>query len=76
LLVDDKKIGVIDQETQIKIGGFLTNLMMKNLKYNIGKREYLLLNTEKKISEKNSKSKEKDFYKKTNFLVFNKAFIE
>jgi hypothetical protein len=43
LLVDDHEIGAISKEMQIKIGGFLSNLMCKNLKYFIGKREYLLL---------------------------------
>jgi hypothetical protein len=43
LLVDDHEIGALSKEMQIKIGGFLSNLMCKNLKYFIGKREYLLL---------------------------------
>ena len=43
LLVDDHSIGALSKETQIKIGGFLTNIMCKNLKYKIGKKEFLLL---------------------------------
>ena len=42
-LVGDSEVGTLSKEMQIKIGGFLTNLMSKNLKYKVGKREYLLL---------------------------------
>ena len=41
--MDDNNIGALSKETQIKIGGFLTNLMSKTLKYKIGKKEHMLL---------------------------------
>lgn len=43
LLMDDHAMGIIDKETQIKIGAFLTNLMCQNLKYNVGRKSFLLL---------------------------------
>lgn len=37
-------IGSISRNMQIKVGGFLTGLMCKNLKYKIGNQNYLVLN--------------------------------
>ena len=52
---------------QVKLGGLLTNLMCKTLKYKIGKREMLLLKpTHKKEGGK----------KIQGYMVFNKAFVE
>ena len=67
LLVDDHEIGALSKEIQIKIGGFLSNLMCKNLKYFIGKREYLLLKPQV-IREGNKK-----FH---GYIKFNKGFVE
>lgn len=67
LLVDDHEIGAIDKEMQIKIGGFLTNLMCSNMKYFIGKREYPLLKPQV-IREGGKK-----FH---GYIKFNKAFLE
>lgn len=43
LLMDDHALGMVDKETQIKLGAFLTNLMCQNLKYKVGRKEFLLL---------------------------------
>lgn len=43
LLMDDHQMGLVDKETQIKLGAFLTNLMCQNLKYKVGRKEFLLL---------------------------------
>jgi DNA-directed RNA polymerase len=67
LLVDDHSIGTLSKKTQIKIGGFLTNLMCQTLKYRVGKREHFLLQPMKQ---------RKDNLKQQGFLVFNKGFVE
>jgi hypothetical protein len=67
LLVDDHEIGAIPRDMQIKIGGFLCNLMCKNLKYFIGKREYMLLKPQI-IREGNKKLH--------GYIKFNKGFVE
>lgn len=67
LLVDDHAIGALSKEMQIKIGGFLSNLMCKNLKYFIGKREYLLLKPQ--VVREGGK-------KFHGYIKFNKGFVE
>jgi len=57
----------MNKETQIKIGGFLTNLMSKNLKYKVGKRELVLLKPQT-VREGHKKVQ--------GYLVFNKGFVE
>ena len=52
---------------KIKIGGFLSNLMCKNLKYKVGKREYLLLKPQT-IRDGGVKYQ--------GYMVFNKSFVE
>jgi hypothetical protein len=66
-VVDDHAIGALSKNTQIKIGGILANLMCTNLKYQIGKREYLLL---RPIKERHSQNHLQGY------LVFNKGFVE
>ena len=68
LLVDDFKIGSIDKELRVKIGGFLTNLMVKNLKFFVGSKEMFLLKANKRRS--------KTDFKTTGIIEFDKAFIE
>lgn len=36
LIIDDHEIGTMNRNMQLKVGAFLTNLMCKNLKYQIG----------------------------------------
>ena len=36
LLADDHQIGAIPKRMQIRLGSYLTNLMIKNLKFNLG----------------------------------------
>jgi hypothetical protein len=67
LLIDDNSIGTLNKETQIKIGGFLSNLMSKNLKYKVGKREFMLLKPQT-IREGQRKTQ--------GYMVFNKSFVE
>ena len=67
LLVDDHAIGNMNKQMQVKLGGLLTNLMCKTLKYKIGKKEMLLLRP----------SYKKEGGKKVQgYMVFNKAFVE
>ena len=67
LLIDDNSIGTLNKDTQIKIGGFLSNLMSKNLKYKVGKREFMLLKPQT-IREGQKKVQ--------GYMVFNKSFVE
>ena len=53
LLVDDHAIGHMNKNMQVKLGGLLTNLMCKTLKYKIGKKEMLLLKQLETISNIN-----------------------
>lgn len=43
LLIDDVNITAMSKQMKVKIGASLTNLMCKNLKYKLGKHEYMLL---------------------------------
>lgn len=52
---------------QIKIGGFLTNIMCKNLKYKVGKKEFMLLRPQ---------TERKSQFKNQGYIVFNNNFIE
>jgi len=67
LLVDDQQIGSMNKQTQIKIGGFLTNLMTKTLKYKVGRRDFLLLKPQT-VRHGATHSQ--------GYLVFNKSFVE
>ena len=53
---------------RVKIGGFLTNLMIKNLKFFVGSKEMFLLKASKKRSQKD--------FKTTGIIEFDKAFID
>jgi len=55
------------KENQIKLGGFLANIMCKNLKYKVGKKEFLLLKPQ---------TERKSQYKQQGYVVFNKNFVE
>jgi len=67
LLQDDHHIGAIPKHSQIKIGGFLTNLMWQNLKFQIGTREHQLLKPET-INQGKKKIH--------GYLTFNRGFVE
>ena len=43
LLIDDHSIGSIPQEMQVRLGAYLTNLMIKNLKFKCGNQKFMLL---------------------------------
>lgn len=45
LLIDDYAIGQIPKAMQIKIGAYLSNLMVMNLKYRVGEQQFMLLKT-------------------------------
>ena len=68
LLLDDHSLGMIDRETQIKLGAFLTNLMCHNLKYKVGRKEYLLLKPQLVRSVGSVKT--------IGHIVFEKGFVE
>lgn len=53
---------------RVKIGGFLTNLMIKNLKFFVGSKEQFLL--------KANKQRKKDDVKTVGIIEFDKAFID
>lgn len=68
LLIDDHSMGLVDKETQIKLGAFLTNLMCQNLKYKVGRKEFLLLKPQLVRSEGSQKT--------VGHIVFEKGFLE
>lgn len=67
MVIDDHEIGALNKQMQVKLGGLLSNLMCKTLKYKIGKREYLLLKPQT-VREGGKKYH--------GYMVFNKAFVE
>jgi len=67
LIIEDHHLMSIPRDVQLKIGAFLTNLMCKTLKYNIGNKSYLLLKAQTlKIQQQ----------KFMGYIMFNKSFIE
>jgi len=42
-MVDDHAIGTVPKAMQIKIGAYLSNLMIKNLKFKCGNSKFMLL---------------------------------
>ena len=59
---------------KIKVGGYLTNLMVKNLKFRIGNHDYMLL---KPIKLKTPPKKAKDNIRfMQGYITFNRGFIE
>jgi hypothetical protein len=70
-------MGAMDRSMQIKVGAFLTNLMCKNLKYKIGKQNFLLLQPTLMRNYNEEKNKNGSKLRKTvGYVSFNKAFIE
>lgn len=73
LIIDDHEIGTMNRNMQLKVGAFLTNLMCKNLKYQIGNQSYLLLEPQVIREQFPSKGGSKKYM---GYVKFNKAFIE
>jgi len=73
LIIDDHEIGTMNRNMQLKVGAFLTNLMCKSLKYQIGNQNYLLLEPQVIRNQFPSKTGTKKYM---GYVKFNKAFIE
>ena len=58
---------------KIKVGGFLSNLMVKNLKFRIGNHDHMLL---KLIKIKMQKKTTDDYKYMQGYITFNRGFIE
>ena len=70
LLMDDVTIAAMPTAMQIKVGAYLSNLMVKSLKFKMGNNKFLLLKTQIiKGMGKNSK-------KYIGYVTFNKGFVE
>jgi hypothetical protein len=76
LLIDDYAIGQIPKAMQIKIGAYLTNIMILNLKYRCGDQNFMLLKTQLIKGDNTVNTAKGKIYKKIGTIVFNKGFVE